>query len=288
MYPMTDEAVGRYDKHVCNNCGEHGHLFHQCKLPIVSYGIIAFCGDQVLMIRRKDSFGYIEIIRGKYDIHNPEYMQTLVNEMSVQEKQRLLTCPFSVQWRQLWNMTAEQGKSSKLADEYNSLNKFNTIFEGHLPQTTTPLNVRQVQVPPAVPVSWKTMISNSTTQWDETEWEFPKGRRVRYESEIRCAVREFAEETGYATTDINVISNLRPLHELVIGSNGRTYKNTFYLAVMTKTTHTDITPVPQASEVSDMKWMTEEQSLAAIRDYYTDKKQVLSKAFHIYRNYILV
>ena len=25
----------------CNNCGKLGHLFHQCKVPITSIGIIA-------------------------------------------------------------------------------------------------------------------------------------------------------------------------------------------------------------------------------------------------------
>ena len=59
---------------VCNNCGKQGHLFHQCKLPITSYGIILFKssdqdqgqGPKYLMIRRKDSFGYIDLLRGKY------------------------------------------------------------------------------------------------------------------------------------------------------------------------------------------------------------------------------
>ena len=60
----------------CNNCGKQGHSFHQCKLPITSYGIILFRsspkGLQFLMIRRKDSFGYIDFIRGKYLSHNIE------------------------------------------------------------------------------------------------------------------------------------------------------------------------------------------------------------------------
>ena len=51
---------------VCNNCGKQGHLFHQCKLPITSYGIILFRsglnGPDFLMLRRKDSFGYIDFI----------------------------------------------------------------------------------------------------------------------------------------------------------------------------------------------------------------------------------
>ena len=29
----------------CNNCGKHGHLFHQCKNPITSIGIIVFNND---------------------------------------------------------------------------------------------------------------------------------------------------------------------------------------------------------------------------------------------------
>ncbi len=30
------------NNNACNNCGKQGHSFHQCKLPITSYGIIAF------------------------------------------------------------------------------------------------------------------------------------------------------------------------------------------------------------------------------------------------------
>ena len=64
---------------VCNNCGKQGHLFHQCKLPITSYGIILFrkseSGLQYLMIRRKDSFGYIDFIRGKYSPYNINQIQ---------------------------------------------------------------------------------------------------------------------------------------------------------------------------------------------------------------------
>ena len=59
---------------ICNNCGKQGHSFNQCKLPIISYGIILFRssvrGLEFLMIRRKDSFGYIDFISGKYSPYN--------------------------------------------------------------------------------------------------------------------------------------------------------------------------------------------------------------------------
>ena len=57
----------------CNNCGGAGHAYHQCKLPISSFGIVAYRmvdrGDGLvplyLMIRRKDSLGFFEFVRGK-------------------------------------------------------------------------------------------------------------------------------------------------------------------------------------------------------------------------------
>ena len=40
----------------CNNCGKNGHLFHQCKVPITSIGIILVDNsgpeNKFLMIRR--------------------------------------------------------------------------------------------------------------------------------------------------------------------------------------------------------------------------------------------
>ena len=80
---------------ICNNCGKLGHLFHNCKLPITSYGIIVFRagfnGPEFLMLRRKDSFGYIDFIRGKYSPYNIYQLQNIVNEMSASEKNRILT-----------------------------------------------------------------------------------------------------------------------------------------------------------------------------------------------------
>jgi hypothetical protein len=88
----------------CNNCGKQGHSFHQCKLPVTSYGIIVFRssenGLQFLMIRRKDSFGYIDFIRGKYSPYNIYQIQNIVNEMSILEKQKILTEPFNKLWNE--------------------------------------------------------------------------------------------------------------------------------------------------------------------------------------------
>ena len=30
----------------CNNCGNYGHLYRNCKLPIMSYGILSFYNEK--------------------------------------------------------------------------------------------------------------------------------------------------------------------------------------------------------------------------------------------------
>ena len=55
----------------CNNCGKTGHLFHQCKIPITSIGIISMRKNsannniELLLICRKDSLAFVDFMRGK-------------------------------------------------------------------------------------------------------------------------------------------------------------------------------------------------------------------------------
>ena len=90
----------------CNNCGKNGHLFASCKYPITSNGIILsrFYNNQIeyLMIRRKDSLGFVEFMRGKYNLYNPQYMANIFNEMTNDEKLRISTQSFDDMWSELW------------------------------------------------------------------------------------------------------------------------------------------------------------------------------------------
>ena len=167
---------------VCNNCGKQGHMFHQCKLPITSYGIIAFRdtseGLQFLMIRRKDSFGYIDFIRGKYSPYNLKQLLNIIDEMSITEKKRILEIPFDTLWVEMWGEISMQFKS----EENISKKKFELLHEGVTISDTT--------------YTLKDIVEMSKTAWKETEWEFPKGRRNQKEKDLDCALREFEEETG--------------------------------------------------------------------------------------------
>ena len=115
----------------CNNCGKNGHSYNQCTKPITSLGIIAFHKTpdnfKYLLICRKDSLGYVEFIRGKYPLYNKEYIQNIINEMTIMEKNNLLTKTFKELWRELWgDFYGSQYKT----EEKTSYEKFNQIKEG--------------------------------------------------------------------------------------------------------------------------------------------------------------
>ena len=78
------------NKDICNNCGKYGHLFRNCKNPIVSFGCIQFRINnnvrEYLMICRKDTLGYIDFIRGKYNLQDESYIINMFKQMTNIEK----------------------------------------------------------------------------------------------------------------------------------------------------------------------------------------------------------
>ena len=70
----------------CNNCGKLGHLFHQCKIPITSIGVIAIRKNnnntEILLIKRKDSLSFVDFMRGKYNLEDKQYLINLFETIS--------------------------------------------------------------------------------------------------------------------------------------------------------------------------------------------------------------
>ena len=265
---------------LCNNCGKQGHQFHQCKLPITSYGIILFRssskGIQYLMIRRKDSFGYIDFLRGKYVQNNLEHLESLFNEMSIYEREKIRNTDFETLWKNMWGIQESGHTTSQYkGEELSSQKKFETLKVVGIPMG-----------PNNEIVSLNTLIENSTTKWKETEWEFPKGRRNYQEKDLDCAVREFEEETGLSKKELKIIENVIPFEEIFLGSNHKSYKHKYFLAYTDKTTD-DLTNY-QPTEVSKLDWKTVEECLESIRPYNLEKKQMIiniNKVLQEYRLY---
>jgi 8-oxo-dGTP pyrophosphatase MutT (NUDIX family) len=258
---------------VCNNCGKPGHMFHQCKLPITSYGIILFRhsteGLQFLMIRRKDSFGYIDFIRGKYSPYNIHQLQKMVDEMSILEKERILKEPFEQLWNLMWGETSSMHFKN---EEVASSKKFKQIFEGVTIHNET--------------FTLKDIVDKSETKWTETEWEFPKGRRNPKEKDLDCAIREFEEETGISVSKIKIIENVLPFEEIFIGTNHKSYKHKYFLAYINDPE--DYLDNFQVTEVSKLEWKNIDKCLEDIRPYNLDKKKLIiniNKVLQEYRLY---
>ena len=259
---------------ICNNCGKQGHLFHQCKLPITSYGIILFRsslkGLQFLMLRRKDSFGYIDFMRGKYSPYNIDHIQNIINEMSVDEKNKLLNDSFDNLWDNMWgNIKNLQYKN----EESVSSKKFDLIKSGVILDE--------------VKITLKDIIEKSDTKWKETEWEFPKGRRNYQENDLDCAIREFEEETGIYKSSINIIENVVPFEETFIGTNHKSYKHKYFLAYSKENNFEDNLENYQKTEVSKLEWKTIDECLESIRPYNLEKKQIITNINKVLEEYRL-
>ena len=269
---MSSMNNNKINNNICNNCGKHGHMFHQCKLPITSYGIILFGssdqGLKFLMIRRKDSFGYIDFIRGKYSPYNIEQIEKCIDGMSMEEKTRILTEPFDVLWKLLWG---DSNISQYKSEESCSCKKFETIKNGLF------INEQYTNL--------SEIVSKSETSWSETEWEFPKGRRNFQEKDLDCALREFEEETGLVQKDITVVDNLLPFEEVFIGSNHKSYKHKYFLAHMNKMEQS--MQNFQKSEVSKLEWKTLRECLESIRPYNLEKKNMILKINKMLQEYRL-
>ena len=256
----------------CNNCGKLGHAFNQCKKPITSIGTIAYKRDtrddaeKYLLICRKDTLGFVDFMRGKYPLYDKKYIQNIVDEMTNDEKRRLITYDFDQLWKQLWGDTI--GIQYR-GEETISRNKFGNIKIGIIIDNQTH--------------TIETIIKSSPTSWIEPEWGFPKGRRNYKEKDVACAMREFEEETGYSSSDVILVQNLLPFEEVFTGSNNKSYKHCYYLAKMIA--NTDATQVFQETEVSAISWATYDEAITKIRPYNLEKIAILTRVNTLLREY---
>jgi len=247
----------------CNNCGKSGHLILECKMPVTSIGIIVFRKNgnalEYLMVCRKDSFGYSDFIKCKFPIMDDTYLITLINEMTMYEKGRLMTLALSA-----------------LAISVNPSSPPPTGMEKKIIYINHELRRNGYDM------TLDQLILRSDTNWSEPEWGFPKGRRNSLEKDLDCAVREFEEETGYGRGSIRLIENIIPYEEIFVGSNYKNYKHKYYIAYMPEI---DNTSKYQRSEISNMEWKTHAECVNSIRSYNLEKLNILKNINNVVKLY---
>jgi ADP-ribose pyrophosphatase YjhB (NUDIX family) len=259
----------------CGNCGKYGHIYRKCLAPIISTGVIIFKKEdniiKYLLVRRKDTLGFVEFMRGKYNLENIVYINKLFEIMTYDERQLIIKHDFDYLWNKLWM----KQDNKQYHNEYDSSKKkFNNLKEGFYNKN--------------ILISLDTLNNANRLLWYEPEWGFPKGRRNLKENNRDCAIREFEEESGITRDEYNIIYQIEPLEELFSGSNNIRYKHIYYVAMAKDNINNNFTidtyNFNQVSEISNIKWHTFIECIDTIRTYNIEKKNVLEKLHKILTN----
>ena len=265
----------------CNNCGKSGHIYNNCKLPIISIGIVAFRRNPTtreinyLMICRKHTLGFMDFIRGKYSVYNRDYILNLFQEMTEKEIEMIRRKDFQYIWNTIWNGSKTAIEQYR-TEETISAEKFRSLTEGIIIHSEY--------------YSLDTLIQDrmkSTPQWSEPEWGFPKGRRNYNEKDYNCAVREFSEETGYNKFCLTNVDNILPYEEIFIGSNYKSYKHKYFVMYMNYADSLKLS-FHGNEEVSQVEWKTYDDALKLIRPYNLEKIRILESVNRSLTKYKLV
>jgi ADP-ribose pyrophosphatase YjhB (NUDIX family) len=256
----------------CNNCGLTGHVSSKCKNPITSYGIILV--DQyhrMLMIRRKDTYGYVDYVRGRYSLADNDQLCILIDEMTCDEKAHIKSIKtaddITQTWRKLWgHKTASAGRRYRHEESHahKVMKRSVNAYMGSSNQLDIKRSNNKISQ----------LCNESKTRWVEPEWGFPKGKQDSSDvDDLMTAKREFTEETGFDIDTIQIVANIKPIEEVYIGSDNRIYKHKYYLAF---DQHEDrCLDNYQQTEVSKLEWKSFQEAIDTQRDPSNSKVNVV-------------
>ena len=288
----------------CTNCGGSGHTFRMCIEPVSSYGVLVFrwvsksadwmpyrelCKNsqysqaiaddlvpEILMIQRKDSLGFMDIMRGKYKLSDPEYIKKQMKCMTKDERDRLLSMDFDEIWHRLWGADTES--SQRYAhDRIISKQKLAELRAG-------------VEGPNGQSYCLADLLRQEPGVYESPEWGFPKGRRDPYETDIQCAFRELEEETSITESELWKAVNISPFVEQFYGSNNIHYRHTYYIAqyVGDRDISFDALNREMTREIGSLAWKPLDEALLLLRPENLEKRAILNQLASLLRNFVPV
>lgn len=295
----------------CNNCGKNNHKINSCNEPIISYGVICYYQDKIVLVRRKYTISFINILMGKYNVNNIKELTILFSRLTRNELIDILTL---MDFDKLRNKIGLKFITQAHRNEYeNSKVKFTYIKDMNIIENV--INI----IDEIFDENFKNIINsndfifnlsketinnikkNITHKkiYEEPEWEIPKGKRFRRENNINVAIREFTEETDLH--NINIFKNVIPLEEENISISNIKYKYIYYIASINNIddTNIDITNTnkdnilininedneEQAREIGKVAFININDIENYLRSYQIEKKKVIYKSYQIYNNY---
>jgi len=228
---------------------------------------------QVLMIQRKDSLGFMDIMRGKYKVNEPEYIRKQLRGMTGVERQKLLTMDFEEIWHQLWGSDTEC--SQRYAhDRVISKQKLAELRGG-------------IEGSDGTKYTLADLLRQEPVIYDTPEWGFPKGRRDPYETDLQCAFRELEEETSITEDELWKATNVSPFIEQFYGSNNIHYRHTYYLAqyIGKRDITFDALNEEMAREIGNLSWKSLDDALLILRSENVEKRGILIQIANLLRNF---
>jgi ADP-ribose pyrophosphatase YjhB (NUDIX family) len=270
----------------CLNCGKSGHHTKLCNDPITSCGIICFKINNLklnkiekflfnkyiniedynyyninyinkidfhrtdikfLMVQRKHSLSYIEFLRGRYNEHDLEKIKNIFELMSKKEVADIKLNDFETLWNNLWNDTAKS--KSFLKEMSISIHKFNILKKNKI-------------------------IDTFESKYENPEWEFPKGRRNKFENNNNCANREFIEETNLS--NYIQFDRINPVEEVFRGTNNIKYKNIYYFG---SSEEEELSYSSDNYEIGNIGWFTLDEVLLILRPYNKTKLNLVNQIY---------
>tara|TARA_Y100000385_G_scaffold134716_2_gene139932 strand:- start:16320 stop:17042 length:723 start_codon:yes stop_codon:yes gene_type:complete len=238
-------------------------------------GIILYNRDKeglkYLLVRRKNTIGFVEFIRGKYAINDKTYILQLFNVMTENEIQLITDKDFPYLWEFLWMDKRFNKTSQKVKRDYDAaFEKFKKIKEGYGENK----------------ISIEYFIEKKDKFYIEQEWGFPKGRRNFNENNYNAAIREFIEETNIKKKDIISSPESESYSEVYISYDNIRYQNIYYLAEYTGDGNftIDKSKHEQFTEISNIDFFPINNVMDKLRDYDVEKKRLINQINQILIN----
>lgn len=150
----------------------------------LSYGIISFIIDdnkiKYLVCQRKDSFHFLNLLKKFNTMKNKEVLDNIKN-LTKDECNRIISHDFTDTWDDLYINNIYR---SYIIQKTNVFNNFNMLKKKYIKEIKEQYNTSNVIL----------------------EWGFPKGGKIKFESDLNCALREWVEETTIKKDELNIIN----------------------------------------------------------------------------------
>lgn len=234
------------------------------KTVFKSYGI-ACCRKrndkyEILFIKKRNTYSFIEFVRGKYDMNKKYEILHLLNGMTIEEKLDIKLFDYMTLWLRCYQ-------------SYPSVNdiKNNTFYSKNKKKFDGLYGLNGGNY-----LNYLIERSENCKNY----WEIPKGRNSKYESLIDTAVREFNEETNIPKKKYKILFDIDKQSYSFI-DNGITYIYYYYLAILTDNRYNptySFNSIDVIKETTDISFLSLEQiRLLNNNRLYNFSKNVIKK-----------